>query len=118
MPVVRFPQRPTGKQGQSRNDEAARAAATRVRNEPAQKRKLIAFDAETWSALDLLSRDSMKSIQELADEAFTDLLKKHHRPTDVKQALRESARLASLDEKPHANSKRPRPPTKPGRSRP
>jgi ABC-type thiamine transport system ATPase subunit len=64
-------------------------------NQPGQRRKLIAFDAETWSALDLLARDSMKSIQELADEAFADLLKKHHRPTDVRQALRESARLTS-----------------------
>jgi hypothetical protein len=77
-------------------------------NEPGQKRKLIAFDAETWNALDLLSRDSMKSIQELADEAFADLLKKHHRPTDVRQALRESARLTSANEDLMGNSKRRR----------
>jgi hypothetical protein len=29
--------------------------------------------------------------QELADEAFGDLLKKHNRPTDLKAALRQSA---------------------------
>jgi hypothetical protein len=56
------------------------------------RRKLIEFDAETWQAIDLLSRDSLKSIQDLADEAFTDLLKKHKRPVSLKQALRESAR--------------------------
>jgi hypothetical protein len=56
------------------------------------RRKLIEFDAETWHAIHLLSRDSLKSLQELATEAFNDLLKKHHRPTTLKQALRESAR--------------------------
>jgi hypothetical protein len=32
------------------------------------------------------------SFQELADEAFRDLLKKNGRPTDLKAALRQSAR--------------------------
>jgi hypothetical protein len=32
----------------------------------------------------------MQDFQELADEAFTDLLRKHGRPTDLKAALRES----------------------------
>ena len=58
----------------------------------AQVRKLIAFDAATWHALRLLSGDSMKSLQELADEAFGDLLKKHGRPVTLQQALRESLR--------------------------
>jgi hypothetical protein len=66
------------------------------------RRKLIAFDAETWHALHLLSRDSLKSVQELADEAFADLLKKHHRPVTLKQALRESVRRHP------ANDPRPR----------
>jgi hypothetical protein len=56
------------------------------------QRKLIAFDQETWHALDLLARDSSKTIQELADEAFRDLLHKHGRPSDLKAALRQSAR--------------------------
>ena len=34
--------------------------------------------------------NSMKSFQELADEAFADLLKKHGRPTDLRAALRAS----------------------------
>jgi len=56
------------------------------------RRKLIEFDQETWQALDILARDSMTTWQELADEAFLDLLKKHGRPTDLRTALRQSAR--------------------------
>jgi hypothetical protein len=57
-----------------------------------ERRKLIAFDPETWNALDLLARDSMSTIQELADEAFRDLLRKHNRAVDLTTALRLSAR--------------------------
>jgi hypothetical protein len=53
--------------------------------------KRVQFDEETWQALDLLARDSMKDFQDLADEAFADLLKKHDRPVGLKQALRQSA---------------------------
>jgi hypothetical protein len=53
--------------------------------------KRVQFDDETWQALDLLARDSMRDFQELADEAFRDLLRKHGRPTDLKTALRQSA---------------------------
>ena len=35
----------------------------------------------------------MKSLQDLADEAFRDLLKKHRRPTTLKGMLRESTRM-------------------------
>jgi hypothetical protein len=55
-------------------------------------RKLIEFDTATLQALELLSRDSMKDLQELADEAFRDLLRKHGRPTSLKEALRQSRR--------------------------
>ena len=55
-------------------------------------RKRIEFDAETWHALRLLAGDSMKSVQQLAEEAFADLLKKHGRPVTLKQALKESLR--------------------------
>jgi hypothetical protein len=55
-------------------------------------RKLIEFDPETLQALELLGRDRMSDMQELADEAFRDLLKKHGRPTNLKEALRKSAR--------------------------
>jgi len=33
----------------------------------------------------------MMTIQELAEEAFRDLLRKHNRPVDLKEALRRSA---------------------------
>ncbi len=45
--------------------------------------KRIQLDDATWQALDLLARDSMKDFQELADEAFADLLKKHQRPVTL-----------------------------------
>jgi hypothetical protein len=53
--------------------------------------KRVQFDDETWHALNLLARDRMQDFQELADEAFRDLLQKHGRPTDLKAALRQSA---------------------------
>jgi hypothetical protein len=55
-------------------------------------RKLIEFDAATMTALKLLASDSVSTLQELADEAFRDLLKKHGRPTNLKEALRQSLR--------------------------
>jgi hypothetical protein len=41
----------------------------------------------------------MKTLQELADEAFRDLLRKYDRPTDLKAALKQSARSSDA---PHA----------------
>ncbi len=69
-------------------------ARKREATSSSDRRKLIAFDQETWNALDLLARDSMSTIQELADEAFRDLLRKHNRALDLKTALRLSARAA------------------------
>jgi len=73
-----------------------------------ERRKLIAFDPETWNALDLLARDSMSSIQELADEAFRDLLSKHNRAVDLTTALRLSARgtSAKAQDTPHARTRK------------
>ena len=48
------------------------------------KRKLIEFPPEIWLALDLLAKDLGTSVQALADEAFADLLRKHRRPTSLK----------------------------------
>jgi hypothetical protein len=53
--------------------------------------KRIQIDPETWPVLKLLGRDRMMTFQELADEAFADLLKKHGRPVDLRSALRKSA---------------------------
>jgi hypothetical protein len=57
--------------------------------------KRVQFDDETWQALDLLARDRAGTFQELADEAFADLLKKHNRPVDLKTALRKSAGVSA-----------------------
>jgi hypothetical protein len=42
----------------------------------------------------------MQDFQELADEAFADLLQKHGRPTDLKTALHQS--VAGMDKPPPA----------------
>ncbi|HET7491821.1 MAG TPA: hypothetical protein VFK01_08065 [Bradyrhizobium sp.] len=75
-------------------------------------RKLIAFDDDTFAKLKELARDRMASFQELADEAFADLLKKHGVPVDLKDALRKSARLSATQEskadKPRARKSKSR----------
>ena len=62
-------------------------------------RKLIAFDDDTIDKLKQLGRDRMATLQELADEAFADLLKKHGIPVDLKDALRKSATLSDTASK-------------------
>jgi hypothetical protein len=57
--------------------------------------KRVQFDDETWQQLDLLAHDQTKDFQELADEAFRDLLKKHGRPASLKEALRRSANMSA-----------------------
>lgn len=69
-------------------------------------RKLIAFDEDTFNKLTQLGRDRMATIQELADEALADVLKKHGIPVDLKDALRKSARSASLSKAPAKNDAR------------
>ncbi len=71
--------------------------------------KRVVFDAETWAALDLYARDSMRSFQEIADEAFGDLLAKHRRPTNLKDALRQSAQQIGANDD---RKKGPKPPKK------
>jgi hypothetical protein len=67
--------------------------------------KRVKFHDETWQQLRLLGSESMKSFQELADEAFNDLLRKHGRPASLKEALRrsagESAKVIPLKGKPN-----------------
>lgn len=57
-------------------------------------RKLIEFHAEDLRALTELAEDRAATVQELVDEAVRDLLKKHGKPTDLKTALRESAKAS------------------------
>jgi hypothetical protein len=64
----------------------------------APRRKLIGFDDETWQAVELLSRDIGKTVQQLAHEAFTDLLAKHHRPRTLKDALKQNSQRTPANE--------------------
>jgi hypothetical protein len=45
------------------------------------------LDPETWHALDQLAKERMQDFQKLADGAFTGLLQKHGRPTDLNALL-------------------------------
>jgi len=56
--------------------------------------KRIQFDEDTLSKLTELGRRRMATFQELADEAFADLLKKHNVPIDLRDALKKSVRAA------------------------
>ena len=75
-------------------------------------RKLIAFDDDTFDKLKQLGRDRMATVQELADEAFADLLRKHGIPVDLRDALRKSASITKPAAQDNARSRSP------GKSRP
>ena len=78
---------------------AAKRAKTakKTAKEAPVRRKLIAFDQETWQALEVLARDQMKSWKELTDEALRDLLKKHGRSEDLRTSLKLSIKRAGKD---------------------
>jgi hypothetical protein len=72
------------------------------------KGKRVQFDDETWDSVDLLAKDRMMTFQELADEAFRDILRKYNRPFSLKEALRKSANISAdvILLKPRKKSKR------------
>ncbi len=91
----------------TRPASAGRASPRRTAPESARPaassevhRKLVAFDPETWHAVDLLGRENFMTFQELADEAFRDLLRKHGRPVELRDQLKRSAREAGADKPP------------------
>jgi hypothetical protein len=55
-------------------------------------RKQFDLDQDVLGALTLLAADRGISLERLATEAFLDLLRKHGRPTNLKDALRQSLR--------------------------
>lgn len=65
-----------------------------VRKLPDLVGKRLRFDRETWNAIDLMARDQMKSIEEITEEAFRDLLKKYGRSADFREQLKLSVRAA------------------------
>jgi hypothetical protein len=74
---------------------SSNANACSAKDELTMPSKRVQIDEETWRELDLLGHDQMKDFQELADEAFRDLLKKYGRPVDLKDALRRSAGMSA-----------------------
>jgi hypothetical protein len=54
------------------------------------KGKRVQFDDEIWAALEAVAHQQGVSFQDLADEAFKDLLKKHRQPVGFKASLKES----------------------------
>jgi hypothetical protein len=52
--------------------------------------KRVQFDDETWQAIEAVAERTRMGFQELVDEAFKDLLKKHKQPVGLKAALKES----------------------------
>lgn len=61
--------------------------------------KRLQFDRATWDAVDLLTREQMKDLQEITEEAFRDLLKKYGRTSDFREAMKMSARSAKKNTK-------------------
>jgi hypothetical protein len=95
--------------------KTAQLSATDEKRAPIM-RKLIAFDDDTLDKLTQLGRDRMGTLQELADEAFADLLRKYGIPVDLRDALRKSASLSRANEKT-APDRAERATSKPARSR-
>jgi len=52
--------------------------------------KRVQFDDETWQAITAVAERTRMDFQELANEAFADLLKKHKQPVGFKASLKES----------------------------
>ena len=83
----------------------------RRRTTPDTQGKRVSFDQETWQSLDLLARDRMMTFQELADEAFLDVLRKHGRPYDTATRSSAARALAQANDNP-AKAKKPAPKSK------
>jgi hypothetical protein len=50
--------------------------------------KRVQFDDETWAAIVSVARATGGSFQQLADEAFADLLKKHKQPVGLMASMK------------------------------
>ncbi len=52
----------------------------------------IDLTAQTWHALDTLAWETQRPVNDLTEEALSDLFKKHRRPRSLREALRDAAR--------------------------
>jgi hypothetical protein len=66
--------------------------------------KRVQFDEETWEAIDALARSKGKTFQQLTDEAYADLLKKHKQPVGLMESLRESVQTRSRPKRRRTSS--------------
>ena len=65
-------------------------------------RRRIEFDDRVWHALQHLCLETGQGLQDIADEAFRDLLRKKRRPVSLHEGLRESLRMIPANEQPKA----------------
>ena len=86
-----------GSAGRSRQSRRSRPTWRRT-NDATMPGKRVQFDDETWDAVRLLASDSMRDFQELADEAFRDLLAKHNRPVGLRTQMKDSAKALTRRE--------------------
>lgn len=91
---------PRGGRKPSRNPPSTKSGGPASR----PPRKLVAVEPDILQALEWLARDRMQTFEELADEAFRDVLKKHHRPVTLKEALKQSVRMPANDARPPRRS--------------
>lgn len=88
----------------TRNDKARTSASAL----PARRKQFL-IEAPVLAALEAFSRDSGRSLDDLANEALRDLLKKLGRPLTLKDALRASSRAIPAND---SELKRPKSPAK------
>ena len=67
--------------------------------------KRVIIDGVVLQALTVLGHDLGKDFQELIEEAFSDLLRKHRRPVGLKAALRQSLRQVPANDGPRRPKK-------------
>jgi hypothetical protein len=73
---------------------------------PTTKRKQFNLDANVLNALESFARDNGDSLDQLADLAFRDLLKKLGRPVSLREALQLSARTLSANDREPKRSRK------------
>jgi hypothetical protein len=65
-------------------------------------RRRIEIDRELWHALQPLMHEQGWTLHQAADAALRVLLRKHHRPISLQDALRESLRRQPANDQPKA----------------
>lgn len=73
---------------------------------PAPPRKLVEFHPEDLRALEELAEDKSSTLQELMDKAVRDFLDRSGRPTNLRDALRKSAKSVAPEKKSKAEEKK------------